>query len=114
MTSESVAGVPIGHLNYEAKLVAKSSVFPGESKTGPNSPYRGWFGGLLFISDLLVLNICVSLGFKFARKDFHLYSLWSWMSLLTFDVCVLNRCLASGFHVLCQALCSLLVFIKSC
>lgn len=35
VTSELVAWVSSGQLNSVAKLIAKSSAFPGESKTGP-------------------------------------------------------------------------------
>jgi len=34
-TSRLVAGVPSGQLNCVARLIAKSSAFPEESKTGP-------------------------------------------------------------------------------
>jgi hypothetical protein len=39
--SESLAGVPMGQLNCEARLVAKSLDFLGESKTEHNFPFSG-------------------------------------------------------------------------
>jgi hypothetical protein len=68
VTNESVAGVQIRQLNCEARLVAKNSDFHGELKTVPNCPFSEWFGGILLIIDLLILNTFVSLGFRFAKK----------------------------------------------
>lgn len=59
------------HTGSVAKLVAKSSAFPGETKTGPCCPFSGRFGSFLLIRDLLILNILESPGLCFPRKETH-------------------------------------------
>jgi len=70
-TSKLVVGAPSGQLNCVARLIAKSSAFAGESKTGPCWPFGGRFGGFLLIRDLLILNIFESPGLSFPRKESH-------------------------------------------
>lgn len=74
-TSLLVAWFPSGQLNFVARLVAKSSDLPGKSKTCPRWLFRRRFGGVLLISDLLILKIFVSPGFSSARKEPHADSL---------------------------------------